>query len=265
MSSQRAEIEKKDRQKAAVLSALIFAGIVVLCFILTAFTIQDPPPGEQFVAVGMADFGNTYDAGGDNETEVPSEEVQEVVEEETAQSEQVQTTTTEQIETQETSEVAVPTSDTPSNNDTEQEPVEEEQQVSSGLSNILDKINDSSGGGGSEGDTEGTGNQGDPGGQIDGTGVVQGDGVGWSLAGRGMLGKPKINENPTEEGIVVLDIYVDRQGKVTRTKRNYVKSTTSSTYLFDLAEKAAKTAKFSVKNDAPAEQKGEMTFRFKLK
>ena len=89
MSSQRAEIEKKDRQKAAVLSALIFAGIVVLCFILTAFTIQDPPPGEQFVAVGMADFGNTYDAGGDNETEVPSEEVQEVVEEETAQSEQV--------------------------------------------------------------------------------------------------------------------------------------------------------------------------------
>ena len=264
MSTKREEIEKKDRRKAAVISGLIFSVIMVLCFFLTAFTIQDPPPGDQFVAVGMADFGQDLSASGDSESEVPSEEVQEVVEEEAAQSEEVQTTQTEEIVTQEQSEASVPTSTTTEPTQ-EQEPAEEEQQVSSGLSSILDKINDSSGGGGSEGQGEGTGNEGDPGGQIDGTGVVQGDGVGWSLAGRGMLGKPKLNENPTEEGDVVLNIYVNKQGKVVRTSRNYPLSTTSSNYLFELAEKAAKTAKFSVKNDAPAEQKGTMTFRFRLK
>lgn len=260
----RAEIEKKDRRLAAVLSGLIFAVIVVLCFFLVAFTIQDPPPGEQFVAVGMADFGQDMVAGGDNETEVPSEEVQEVVEEESAQTEQTQVTQAEEIVTQESSDVSVPTGNNP-NPQEKPEPIEEEQQVSSGLGNILDQINNTSGGGGSDGENEGTGNEGDPEGNIDGMGVVQGDGVGYSLAGRGMLGRPKISEDPTEEGVVVLVIYVNRQGKVVRTSRNYPKSTTSSNYLFKLAETAALTANFSVKTDAPAEQKGEMTFRFKLK
>lgn len=264
MSSRREEIEKKDRRKAAVISGLIFSAIMVLCFFLTAFTIQDPPPGDQFVAVGMADFGQDLSAGGDNESEVPSEEVQEVVEEEAAQSEQVQTTQTEEIVTQDQSEASVPTSTTTETTQ-EPEPAEEEQQVSSGLSSILDKINDSSGGGGSEGQNEGTGNEGDPGGQIDGTGVVQGDGIGWSLAGRGMLGEPKLNETPTEEGIVVLNIYVNRKGEVIRTSRNIAASTATSSRLFELAEKAALTARFSVDNNAGAEQKGSMTFRFKLK
>ncbi len=261
MNALRAEQEKKDRRIAALTSVLIFALVVTLCAILTAFTIQDPPPGEQFVAVGMADFGSDLTAGGDNESEVASEEVQEVVEEEASQSEVTESAPTEEIVTQDQSDVSVPTG---SEESTQEEPTEEEQEVSDGLNSILDRINDSSGGGGSEGDSEGTGNEGDPNGQIDGKGVVQGEGIGWSLAGRGMQGSPKLEEDPTEEGIVVLTIYVNRTGKVVRTKRNYVKSTTSSNYLFQLAEKAAKTAKFTVKNDAPAEQKGEMVFRFEL-
>ena len=31
-------------------------------FYLTAFTIPDPPPGEQYVAVGIADLGDVEDA-----------------------------------------------------------------------------------------------------------------------------------------------------------------------------------------------------------
>jgi TonB family protein len=262
MNQQQIEIEKKDRRVAAILSVLIFALIVVLTFFLTAFTIQDPPPGEQFVAVGMADFGSDLNAGGDNETEVPSEEVQEVVDQQTSQSETQNTAPTEEIVTQENSDVSVPTGTA---EQTQDEPVEEQQEVSSGLSSVLDRINDSSGGGGSEGQNEGTGNEGDPQGQIDGMGVVQGDGIGYSLAGRGMLGRPKLGEDPKEEGTVVLNIYVDRNGNVTRTTWNRAQSTTTSSYLVELAKKAAKTAKFSVKNNAPAEQKGTMTFRFELK
>jgi len=127
-------------------------------------------------------------------------------------------------------------------------------------------MNSSNGGGGSDGNSEGVGNEGDKNGQIDGSGAVQGDGIGFSLAGRGLIGRPKLTENPKEEGVVVLNVYVDRNGKVTRTTRNYEKSVVSAQghTLFALAEAAAKTAKFSVKNDAPSEQKGEMTFRFEL-
>ena len=72
---------KKHKRKASILTAVIFMCILVLCFFLTAFTIQDPPPGEQYVAVGFADLGEVKDAGGETETEVPSEIVEEVVEE----------------------------------------------------------------------------------------------------------------------------------------------------------------------------------------
>ena len=46
----RLSLEKRNKRQAAVLSGLLFAAVLVLCFFLTAFTIQDPPPGEQFVA-----------------------------------------------------------------------------------------------------------------------------------------------------------------------------------------------------------------------
>ena len=71
----------KHKRKSSVITAVIFLSILVLCFFLTAFTIQDPPPGEQYVAVGFADLGEVEDAGGETETEIPSEAVEEVVEE----------------------------------------------------------------------------------------------------------------------------------------------------------------------------------------
>lgn len=261
MMKRREAIEREDRRKAMVLSAVIFLLVVLACFLLTAFTIQDPPPGEQYVAVGMADFGDVDEASGDNESETPSEEVEEVVDREVSQPTQNESAP-EEIVTQESSEASVSTSTKP-DPDPEPDP-DPDPQVSSNLSNALNQIN-SSGGGGSQGNNQGTGNEGDPGGQIDGMGVVQGDGVGFSLAGRGMEGRPRLSEDPKEEGTVVLTIYVDPDGKVTRTSRDYAKSTTSSNQLFQLAEKAAKTARFSVKRDAPAEQKGQMTFRFKLR
>ena len=55
---------KKHKRKASILTAVIFMCILVLCFFLTAFTIQDPPPGEQYVAVGFADLGEVENAGG---------------------------------------------------------------------------------------------------------------------------------------------------------------------------------------------------------
>jgi hypothetical protein len=257
----REVVLQKDRRKAMLISALIFLGVVAVCFFLTAFTIQDPPPGDQFVAVGMADFGDVLEAGGDNESEVSSEEVQEVVDQEQSQTSETSDASTD-VATQNTSDMSVPSTPKP-NPKPKPKP---DPQPSNALSNALSNMNSSNGGGGSDGNSEGVGNEGDKNGQIDGSGAVQGDGVGFSLAGRGLIGRPKLTENPQEEGIVVLNVFVDRNGKVIRTTRNYVKSKVSGQghTLFALAEAAAKTAKFSVKNDAPAEQKGEMTFRFEL-
>ncbi|NQX92003.1 MAG: hypothetical protein HRT74_07760 [Flavobacteriales bacterium] len=259
---------KQEREKKWVAAAFTFGVVVrvlIVLFVLTAYTIEDPRPGEQFVSVGMEDYGNNESGSGDVESKSPSEQDNND-EPATSAEETVESTPTQEIVTQETSTVSTPTSpseatQTTSNPTPDPEP---EPQIDSKLDKLLGKIGES-GGGPSEGKSDGDGNDGSENGQIDGKGVLQGDGIGWSLSGRGMLGKPKLNETPKKEGKVVLDIYVDRNGKVVETRRNYPASTTADTYLFELAEKAAKKATFSVKSDAPPKQKGSMTFNFKLK
>ena len=263
MENSMSQKDKRNNWIAGIVTFFLMLIVLVICFFLVAFSMPDPPPGETFVSVGMADFGNFEEGSGNEESENPSEVEQDDTSEESASSETVETIAAEQIVTQETAEVITPASQqatadpTPNPNP--------EPTVSKGLGSILDKINEGQGGGASNGQSQSSGNSGNPNGDIDGKGVVQGEGIGWALSGRGLEGKPKLSEDPTEDGRVVLDIYVDRSGNVVETRPNYNKSNTTSSYLFDLAKKAAKKAKFSVKNNAPPKQKGEMTFNFKLK
>ena len=126
-------------------------------------------------------------------------------------------------------------------------------------------INSDGGGAASDGVTEGSSNQGTQSGNIDGIGVVAGGAIGYEMAGRSLVGSPTLDDAVTEEGKVVLDIWVDKNGNVKDTDRNYILSNTSSDYLFGLAEKAATTAKFNANPDAgPTPQKGKMTFNFRL-
>lgn len=259
------EEQKKDRLIASVITFNLSVLVLLLCIFLTAFSLPDPLPGETFVAVGMADYGSVVEASGDTESENPSESVEDN-QAESQTTEAVETNTAPEVVTQETAPVTTPSGSnttTPTKPTPEPEP-EPEPEVSKGLGNILDKINETGGGSPSEGGGEGTGNEGTQSGNIDGMGVVSGDGIGFSLGDRGMTGRPKLSEQPKEEGRVVLDIYVDRNGNVLETRPNYDRSNTSSSYLFELAKKAAKKAKFQVSADAPPKQKGSMTFIFKL-
>jgi len=257
------EEQKKDRLIASVITFNLSVLVLLLCIFLTAFSLPDPLPGETFVAVGMADYGSVVEASGDTESENPSESVEDN-QAESQTTEAVETNTAPEVVTQETAPVTTPSGSntvTPTKPNPEPEP---EPEVSKGLGNILDKINETGGGSPSEGAGEGTGNEGTQSGSINGMGVVSGDGIGFSLGDRGMTGRPKLSEQPKEEGRVVLDIYVDRNGNVLETRPNYDRSNTSSSYLFELAKKAAKKAKFQVSADAPPKQKGSMTFIFKL-
>ena len=98
-----ADQERKERRKAAVFSTVTYVAILAACVFLVAFQEITPPPGEQFVAVGMADFGNVEEAGGDRETETPSEEVEGVIEQEVSESTVEEVAPVEAIETQEVS------------------------------------------------------------------------------------------------------------------------------------------------------------------
>lgn len=161
------------------------------------------------------------------------------------------------------------------------------QEVSGNLNNAFGQLNK-----GGNGTTSGSGKQGTNDGKIDskgvssgggsaGTGGGQGGGIGtgngtgtgpgsgagsgggdFQLKGRDMKRNPSIDETAPEEGFVVVDIWVDKDGNVTKAVANPSKSTSSSAKLYKLAEKAAKNAKFS--SSSAVEQKGTISINFKL-
>jgi periplasmic protein TonB len=141
--------------------------------------------------------------------------------------------------------------------------------ISNKLNNALSdawKTGSGGGGSGSQGDGEGIGNQGSPNGG-NGKGVLGGNGTGWELSGRSMASGFGTKIKTTKEsGVVVLNIYVDRQGNVTRVTQNLKESDTTSPYLFDLAKNdVLKNFKFTTDGNAAVEQKGKMRYVFQLK
>jgi len=256
-----ADEERKERRKAAIFSSLTYIAILAACFFFVAFQEVTPPPGEQFVAVGMADFGNVDEAGGDRESEVPSEQVEEVIEQEVSESVNDEVAPVETVETQDNSEVDVPTQEEPVETPTEVE--EPEPTISDNLANAFNQMFNNSGGGGSEGEQQGTGNSGAEDGQIQGTGVVSGEFGNSFLEGGTMIGEPNLDRKPDEEGVVRMKIYVDKTGKVTRVQFDPANSTTSSNRLVALAREAALTATFSSHPTKPT-RVGWIQFNFEL-
>ena len=257
----RVSLEKRNQRQAAALSGLLFGGVLALCFFLTAFTIQDPPPGEQFVAVGFADLGSTEEAGGDTESETPSEVVQEAEEEAVAASEPepVVEEAAEEVVTQESSEMAVNVKPDP---DPEPEPDPVRQDRTAGLWRKPD--DPSAGGGGSQGSTQGTGNEGEEAGKIDGRGVVSGDFGDAMLNGGIMIGEPKLTERPKKQGTVRVNIVVDSSGKVIKTNTDFTEVTTlTDSFHIELAKRAAKTAQFTADPTNPR-RTGYITITFDL-
>lgn len=263
IEASRLQQEKRNQRQAAALSALLFVLVVVACFFLTAFTIQDPPPGEQFVAVGFADLGNVEEAGGTTESEAPSEVIQEAEEEAVAASEPTPEVpeASEEVETQESSQMSVNVDKDP---DPEPDPVPDPVRVDRTAHLFQNPGDPSAGGGGSQGNAEGTGNEGEETGRIEGRGVVSGDFGDAMLNGGTMIGEPKLSEKPTISGLVRINIVVDASGKVIQARYDGGdNSTIADTYHIRLAERAARSALFSPDATRPR-RTGYITIRFDL-
>ena len=119
-----------------------------------------------------------------------------------------------------------------------------------------------------QGNTYGNGNQGSPDGTPGanqyGLGGGAGKGISFSLSGRNarLLPKPAFPGN--EAGIVVVEVTVDKYGKVTKALPGIKGSNTVNTDLLEAAKKAALAANFNSDENAPAFQKGTITYHFIL-
>lgn len=99
----------------------------------------------------------------------------------------------------------------------------------------------------------------------EGQGNGNSDGISYSLGGRSIVGAPPKPDYPgNEEGIVVVRVKVDRNGKVTSATPGSKGSTTINSALLAAAKRAALKTRFSVNKNAPFEQVGTITYRFVL-
>lgn len=146
-------------------------------------------------------------------------------------------------------------------------PVEKPREVNQRLLYRGAKSNQNSGS--SEGVTNGAGDQGSKSGTTASTNYGQGGGSGnsgisFDLAGRSAQSLPKPEYKQQEQGKVVVEVTVDQEGRVASAVPGVKGSNTLSTYLLDMAKKAALSARFDRKPDAPAFQKGTITYYFVL-
>jgi colicin import membrane protein len=158
--------------------------------------------------------------------------------------------------------------------ETERKKIEAEQQRQSdimnrtknALANSKNRGTNSTG----EGVAGGPGNQGSLTGSVDSKVRGEGSGIGdkgisYNLQGRGYRALPPPVYNYQGEGKVVVEVSVDREGKVFQAIPGTKGSTTLDEYLLKVAKEAALAARFEIKPDAPAVQKGTITYNFILK
>lgn len=98
-----------------------------------------------------------------------------------------------------------------------------------------------------------------------GTGPGSGSGVSFTLSGRNPLGSLPVPEYKQQsEGVVIVAVVVDKEGKVTQADAGQKGTTATDDVLWEAAKQAALKARFDRKPDAPAFQKGTITYRFRL-
>ena len=122
-----------------------------------------------------------------------------------------------------------------------------------------------SGGGNGSGNGIGSGSgsgSGSGGGSGNGSGI--GNGSGYSLGNRKALSKPQPNYTCNEEGKVVVEISVDRNGKVTNATPGIKGTTNTASCLLSQAKIAALNTKWESSTDAPEKQVGKIIYNFSL-
>lgn len=278
--------ENKNRTISALISAAIMA--LVLLFLIWFTIITPNPPFPEVVGGGGGmeiNFG-TYNEGTGN---VESNGIGDA----TSVVEQTETTppptnsTNETVYTSDNGEEVKMDENKPTtqNNVTVIKPVVEKPREKTAAELLAEKFNKNKGkNGGGDGNSGQAGNEGSPDGNPNtngtgGTGGGDGGGdgpghgpgsgpgsgpgkkFGFDLKGRAIVNPPSLPKDTKEEGKVVVEITVDKEGNVIEANPNGRGTTTSSAVLKAKARQAALATKFNVSGQFE-EQKGTITIVF---
>lgn len=117
---------------------------------------------------------------------------------------------------------------------------------------VADRVTDALNPGHAQGNTRVGNPEGEPSAKLEGRSVM------------GSLPLP-VKDNIQKQGIVVVRIYVNREGTVTSAVAGEQGTTVTDKTLWDNAVAAAKRAKFNVSRNAPESQRGTITYVFNLR
>jgi outer membrane biosynthesis protein TonB len=266
-------LETKHEKRAFTIATTIVA-LLLLLAIFFGLSYMDPPP-ENGIAIN---FGNVDEGmGNDNSPELtkssptptettpppPSAEEQ-VLTQDDLEAEVIKATK-EKAKPQKPKETTV------------KKPVESKveakkpsQQTTDALSNLLNGPKQDGTTSASDGNGKKPGNQGALDGSIyansyygSGSGAGAGSGKGWGLAGRNLAGSGKVLQECNDEGTIVVQITVNRQGVVTETNFSAKGSTSTSTCLKKAAFETAKKYRWNPDGNAPEKQVGFIVVNFR--
>lgn len=255
--------QEKNKKKGLWTTILVhLALLLIFAFFGMSYTI--PPPEEEGITIN---FGFVDAGSGAVQASSPETTQQEKVEEQEEVVEEVEEVDSQNDVLEQSSEESVSI-----NKKEEKKKVEEKkEEVPEPDKNLNDALNrwknkkdvKSEG----DGTTDQAGDQGSQDGDPNSRNYIgggSGNGTSFNLSGRSMLSSPKIKDNSQDEGQVVVDIIVDKYGKVQRATPGARGSTTTSPILYKKAKEAAMSTQFNANPNAPEEQKGQMTFIFIL-
>lgn len=257
--------EQKDRTIAVVGTLLVHA-LIVLALFLMAFRTPLPLPGEEGVEVDLGLYNQGMGQVQPEKPAVPEQAAPPKIQDnETSKSkDDVVTQDTEEapsITTEKKKEPKEATEAKPKEQPETPETTTQQTVNQRALFKGADKSQD----GGSEGVTGQPGDQGNPNGlagvkKYDGQGG-KGNGPGYDLGGRGAKSLQRPSKDFPEEGHIVVEIWVDREGNVVRTAIAKGTDITNGE-MRNMAMEAAKRSKFVGDPTAPEEQKGTITYTF---
>lgn len=256
--------EQKARPIALIVTVL-FHAILVALLLFFALRTPLPLPGEEGIEVnlgnsdvGMGDIQPEEVASLQNASPPPSSSQadDEAVTENSDESPAIEKINKKVSKTVEPTNTQV----TKPKTETSTQPVANPKAIYTGKSNKTTQ-------GGSQGITGQPGDQGKPNGtpgstNYDGLGG-KGNGIGYDLGGRGAKNLPKPVYNSDEQGDIVVEIKVDRDGRVTFARAGARGTTISDQTMQRQAEEAARRSLFVRDISAPEEQRGTITYRFR--
>jgi len=269
-------LNTEHKRKSMTITVILYALLVLLLFFV-GMTYLDPPL-ENGIAVN---FGTTDTGTGNIQ---PTEAIKSApkvttppptAEPKTEIKEDVVTQDTEDAPVIKKEEKKVVKTETPVKKETpKKEPIKEpeptpDKTTKSALDNLINGPKSDGTAKGGEGNDDTAGDKGNPNGDPNaksyyGTGKgLDGDGN-YLLGGRKALNKQKYIQDCNEEGIVVVSIEVDRNGKVIKATPGVRGTTNNSPCLKDPAKRAALATRFNPDNDAPTKQIGKIIYNFKL-